>query len=115
MKIRDKNEQLKALIRDLLMQERPVWKALARGLNRPERKGFKVSLKRIERHAKGKEILAVPGVVLGSGEVSRARDVAALRFSDSAREKLSKAGGRCLTIRQLLKENPRGKGIRIMG
>jgi large subunit ribosomal protein L18e len=92
-----------------------VWRALARGLNRPGRGGFRVNLYRIEKHAKGKETIAVPGIVLGSGEVSRARDVAALRFSESARAKLEKAGGKCLTIRQLLEQNPGGKGVRIMG
>ena len=115
MKIRDKNEPLRKLIRDLLSQDRPVWKALGRGLNRPGRSGYKVNLYRIEKHAKGKETIIVPGVVLGSREITKARSVAALRFSESAKQKLEKAGGKCLSIRELLKENPQGKGVRIMG
>lgn len=115
MKIRDKNEALQKLIRDLLSQDRPVWKALGRGLNRPRRGGFRVNLYRIEKHAKGRETVVVPGVVLGSGEVQKARNVAALRFSESARAKLEKAGGKCLSIRQLLEQNPQGKGVKIMG
>ena len=115
MKIREKNEPLKQLIRDLLSQDRPVWKALGKGLNRPGRSGYKVNLYRIEKHAKGKETIIVPGVVLGSGEVTKARNVAALKFSESARQKLEKAGGRCLSIRELMKENPQGKGVRIRG
>ena len=115
MKIREKNEPLQKLIGDLLRQERPVWRALARDLNRSRRKGFRVNLYRIEKHGKGKETLVVPGVVLGSGEIKKVRNVAALRFSESAREKLEKAGGRCLTIRELLEKNPQGKGVRIMG
>lgn len=115
MKIREKNEPLQKLIRDLLSQERPVWRALARGLNRPRRVGFRVNLYRIERYGKGKETLVVPGVVLGSGDVTKARNVAALRFSGSARVKLERAGGRCFSIRELLEENPQGKGVKIIG
>jgi len=115
MKIRDKNEALRKLIRDLLSQDRPVWKALGRGLNRPRRNGFRVNLYRIEKYAKGKETLVVPGIVLGSGEIKKARSVAALRFSDGARTKLEKAGGSCMSIRQLLEKNPQGKGVKIMG
>ncbi len=115
MKIRDKNEPLQKLIVDLLRAERPVWRALARGMNRPRRGGSRVNLYRIEKYGKGKETLVVPGVVLGSGEVTRARGIAALRFSESARGKLEKAGGRCLTIRELLEKNPRGKGVKIIG
>lgn len=115
MKIREKNEPLQKLIGDLLRQERPVWRALARGLNRPRRRGFRVNLYRIEKYGKGRETLAVPGIVLGSGEIKKAGNVAALRFSESAREKLEKAGGRCMSIRELLEKNPQGKGVKIMG
>lgn len=114
MKIREKNEPLKQLIGDLLRQGKPVWRAVAQGLNRPTRKGYKVDLSGIDRHA-GKYTVVVPGVVLGTGEVKKAGKVAALRFSESARAKLEKAGGKCLTIRELMEANPQGKGVKILG
>ena len=115
MKIRDKNEGLKGLIQEMNSQDRPIWKAFAKALNRPNRISYQLNLFRLERNAKGKQIIAVPGAVLGSGEVTKAYTVAAVKFSDSAKAKLEKAGGKCMTLKELFKSNPEGKGIRIMG
>lgn len=119
MKIREKNPPLKALIERLdkagIEKKAPAWRAVAKGLNRPRRQGYKVSLQRLEANAKDKESVVVPGVVLGSGEIKKALTVAAVRFTPSAREKIEKAGGRCLEIEEMLEKNPKGSKIRIMG
>ena len=115
MKIRDKGPLARVLIEELKQKEPPIWKAVARGLNRPERKGYEVNLLRIEKYAKPRGKIVVPGVVLGSGGIKKAVTIAALKFSGAAREKIEKAGGKCLTIEEMGKENPKGKGIRIMG
>ena len=52
---------------------------------------------------------------LGSGEVEGKPSVAAYSVSSGARTKIEGAGGRVLTIRELMKENPEGKGVRILG
>jgi large subunit ribosomal protein L18e len=95
--------------------EKKVWKAVAKDLNRPRRKRFEVNLTRIEKHSKPKETVVVPGVVLGSGEVKKRVVVAAMKFSGKAKEKIEKSGGKCLSIEELYEQNPKGKGIRIMG
>ena len=41
--------------------------------------------------------------------------VAAYSVSTGARSKIEAAGGRVLTIRELMDENPKGKGVRILG
>ncbi len=117
MKIRDKSPLTRALIENLqkMGSKNPIWKAVAKGLNRPERNGYEVNLLRIEKYAKPKESIVVPGVVLGAGEIKKAVTVAALRFSGAARKKIEKAGGKCLTIEEMAKENPKGKGLRIIG
>jgi large subunit ribosomal protein L18e len=117
MKIRDKNPLARALIEDIgkMGLKSPVWKAVARGLNRPRRKCCEVNLFRIEKHAKPKECIIVPGIVLGSGEIKKAVRVAALGFSAEARRKIEKAGGKCMSMEVILKENPEGRGLRIMG
>jgi len=120
MKIRDKHKDLAALIQKLEVSSReldaPVWKAVAKGLNRPRRKGYEVSVADIEKNLGKKEkAVVVPGAVLGSGEITQPVKVAALKFSASAEEKIRKVGGKCLTIEKLLEENPKGEGIRIMG
>lgn len=117
MKIRDKSPSTRVLIEDLQKKgtENPIWKAIARSLNRPQRKGYEVNLLRIEKYAKPREKIIVPGVVLGVGEIKKAVTVAALKFSGAARGKIEKAGGKCLAIEEMMKENPKGKGVRIMG
>ncbi|RMF89481.1 MAG: 50S ribosomal protein L18e, partial [Methanobacteriota archaeon] len=59
------------------------------------------------------DVVAVPGKVLGSGTIAHPLTVAACSFTASAREKITAAGGRCLSIEELVKENPKGSGVRI--
>ena len=119
MKIREKNLPMKTLIEKLdragIEKKAPIWRAVAKGLNRPNRKGYKVNLLRLEKNAKDKESIVVPGMVLGSGELKKALTIAALKFTPSAREKIEKAGGKCLEIGEMLEKNPKGSKVRIMG
>lgn len=119
MKIREKNPPLKALIERLdkagTEKKAPIWRAVAKGLNRPSRKGYKLSLYRLEKNAKDKEAIVVPGIVLGSGDIKKSLTIAALRFTPSAKEKIEAAGGKCLGIGEMLEKNPKGSKVRIMG
>ena len=92
----------------------PFWKAVAGGLNRPTRKAFRVNLRKIEKYSDSKETVLIPGVVLGSGDVTKAHKVVALRFSASAQQKIEKAGGKCILIEDYVKENPGGSKTRIL-
>jgi len=118
MKIRDKEEYLKELIGKLYsegVKRNNIWKVVAEELNKPKRKMREVNLLRIEKYAKPKETIIVPGIVLGSGEIKKHVNIAALRFSSSAKEKIEKAGGKCLSIEELFEKNPEGKNIRVIG
>ena len=119
MKVRDKNPLSRELIEDMhrkgFENEADVWKAVAKGLNRPSRKKYTVNVYRLEKFAKPKDTIVVPGSVLGHGEITKAVTVAALRFSDDARKKIEKAGGKCLTIKGLSEKDPKGSRVRIMG
>lgn len=75
---------------------------------------MEVNLSGIERYAKENETLVVPGVVLASGELKKSVRVAAWKFSTNARKKIEAAKGKCLAIQDLLKENPKGSGVRII-
>ncbi len=119
MKIRSKNpvkaELIKNLYRKGIEEDMPVWKAVARALNRPRRKQHEVNLYRIEKYAKPDEIVIVPGVVLGGGEITKNITIVADKFSKSAREKIKNAGGKCMSIWEFV-ENYKGREkIRIIG
>ena len=117
MKKVNKNPVLSDLIIDLRDKgtKVPFWKAVARGLSRPSRKAFKVNVNKIEKFAKPKETILVPGIVLGSGDIKKAHKVVALRFSASAKEKIVSAGGKTILIEDYVNENPKGSNTRILG
>ena len=48
------------------------------------------------------------------GDLTKKITVAAYQFSESAEEKINKVG-KAISIRELMKENPKGKRIRIIG
>ncbi len=118
MKVRGKNKLLADLIRKLDEKGRhentPFWGTLAKKLNRPRRKAYEVNLFSLEKHA-GKETVVVPGYVLGSGDITKAVTVAALKFSGNAEEKIKKAGGKTLDIEDFVESKPNLKTVRIMG
>ncbi len=92
-----------------------IWKDVAERLARPKRLYSEVNVSKIERYAKEGETVLVPGKVLGGGNITKAVTVVALSFSESAKKKIESAGGRCLTIPELIELNPKGSGVRIMG
>jgi large subunit ribosomal protein L18e len=118
MKIRDKNPERVGLIQTLykkgIEKDTPLWKAVARGLNRPRKKGHNVNLYQIEKISKKNELIIVPGNVLGTGEVTKPVTVAADRFSKSAQEKIRKAGGKTLSLGEVSESYSKGR-VRIMG
>jgi large subunit ribosomal protein L18e len=48
------------------------------------------------------------------GELTKPVIVSAWRFSNPAEEKIKKAKGKTLTIRDLMKENPKGTKVKIL-
>jgi large subunit ribosomal protein L18e len=117
MKLRNKNPIMKKAMEDFMKAgtEKPVWKAVAKGLNKPRRQRYEVNLSRIEKFAAEKDTVVVPGVVLGEGQISKHVTVAAVRFSVEARKKIERAGGKCMFIEELLKKEPDASKVRIMG
>lgn len=112
------NPQILNLIDGLKKQSReteaPLWRDIAFRLQRPTRIYSEVNLSRINRYTSDKDLILVPGKVLGAGDLDHKLTVAALNFSGSAREKIIQAGGSCLSIEELMKENPKGSRVRVM-
>lgn len=95
-------------------EEAALWRDVALRLERSTRRQAEVNLSRINRHTSPDELVLVPGKVLGSGTLNHKVQVAALQFSQQARNKIHHAGGKCLEISQLMEENPKGSRIRII-
>jgi large subunit ribosomal protein L18e len=96
-----------ALIRDLRKKgasdkKHNFWTVLSKRLAKPRRQRPIVNLSKISRYDKKDELVVVPGKVLASGEIKGSYTVAALNFSEVAEEKIIKAGGRAISLRDLI-------------
>ncbi len=96
-----------ALIRDLRKKgvadkKHNFWTVLSKRLTKPRRQRPAVNLSKISRYAKKAELVVVPGKVLASGEIKGSYTIAALNFSEIAEAKITKAGGRALSLRDLM-------------
>lgn len=92
-----------------------IWKKIAQDLEKPTRIRRSVNLSKINRYSKAKETIIVPGKVLGSGELDHELTIAAFSFSEGAKQRITKSKGKPITIIELMKQNPKGKDIKIIG
>ena len=113
------NPILQNLIQELKQKGREqsinLWRRVATDLEKPTRQRRVVNLSSISRHTKENEVIVVPGKVLGAGNLEHKITISAFQFSGGAKEKIEKVGARIVPLLELSKENPSGKGIRIMG
>jgi large subunit ribosomal protein L18e len=118
-KVRATNPELIKLIRLLRKKSREskveIWYYIADRLSRSRRRHITVNVSRLNRYTKEGETVAVPGKVLGTGKINHSINVAAFAFSDQAQSKILKAKGKCLSIPDLMKKNPKGTNVKILG
>lgn len=105
---------IKSLKEKSHLEEVPIWKDIAKRLERPTRKQAEVNLSKLNRYTSPDELIMVPGKILGSGTLDHKIQVAALSFSNLAKEKIETVGGECIAIDQLIEKNPKGSGVRII-
>ncbi len=117
-KLKKTNPNLVSLIKVLQTEgyknDVPLWVAIAKRLSKPTRHRVEVNLSRINRYTTEGDTVIIPGKVLGAGDLDHAVTVSAFAFSQTAKERINVAG-RALTIEELLKENPKGKGVKMLG
>ncbi len=118
-KMKKENPELIELIRELKVKAREnnarIWRDIATRLEAPTRNHSEVNVSKLQRYANDGEYIVVPGKLLGSGTIDKKLTVAAWKFSKKAEEKITKAGGRVISISDMIRENPKGSNIRIMG
>lgn len=106
VEIASTNPLRRRLVRQLIKlsrkEGRRVWRRVAEELARPRRNRRAVNISRINRHVRESEVAVVPGRVLGAGMLERPVTVIAESFTLTAIEKIRKAGGKPITIRQLV-------------
>jgi len=95
---------------------------LAKKLSKPTRQQTKLSLEQLsrlfekdgdKRDTKEDKVLVI-GKVLGQGKIEKKVSIAALGFSEQAKEKLKKAGCKLKTFKQMIEENKKLEGVKIL-
>ncbi len=113
------NPGLRVLIQDLKKKswenEAPIWRDIAKRLEKPTKHRVTVNLSRIDRYANEGDTVLVPGKLLAAGVITKKVKVAAYSFSAAAVEKVTQAGGQCVSIESLVESNPTGTNVKILG
>jgi large subunit ribosomal protein L18e len=91
-----------------------LWRTLSDSLSAPTRQGPSINLGKINKLTVEGDFVAVPGKVLGFGDLTKRVDIAALSFSQAARQKIAESGGKAVSLEVLLNLNPRGKKIKLL-
>jgi large subunit ribosomal protein L18e len=118
-KIRTTNPELVNVINLLKKQSREnnvaIWRDTAERLSKPRRNGLAVNVSRLNRYTHKSETVIVPGKVLGTGRIGHPLTVGAFAFSTKARDKIEAAKGKCLSLDDLVRRDPKGSKVKIIG
>ncbi len=95
--------ELNSLITELRKTKRDFFGDVADRLEKPRRKKSEVNVSVLNSGAEKGEVIVVPSKVLGGGEITKPLKVYAWKFSAEAEQKITKAGGKCLPLKDILK------------
>jgi len=112
------NPELLETIRFLKVKARQdkskIWESAAEQLSRPRGRRAVLDLNHISRVSAANSVVLVPGKVLGDGLLKHPVVVGAFRFSQTAKTKIEEAGGKCITIENLVNKYPKGSKVQIL-
>ncbi len=112
------NPELVKLIRFLKKQSREqkagVWHDVAENLSKSRRSRIAVNLSNLNRNTKKKDIVVVPGKILGTGNLDHVLTIAAFGASAAAEEKLKASRSKYMSIMELVEKNPTGAHVKII-
>ena len=118
MGVNEKDEREKLALemkKTALDNDSRFWGDVAKRIRKSKDNLVEVNVGKISRFSSMDDTVVVPGIVLGSGRIEEPVKVAALYFSKAARTKIEEAGGKAITLRELMSENSKGTKIKIIG
>ena len=93
----------------------PIWAKLAKYALKPAIAKRDLNLNRIGQLTKDNDTVVFPGKVLGTGSIPHKITLFSFSISDSAANKIVEKGGRLISHSELIKQNPTGKGVVLLG
>ena len=91
----------------------PIWGKLAEYALKPSIARRDINLNRISQLTK--DNVAYPGKVIGKGNVSHKITLCSFSISNAAAAKVLENGGKLISYTDLIKQNPTGKGVVLLG
>ncbi|HJS65558.1 MAG TPA: 50S ribosomal protein L18e [Nitrososphaeraceae archaeon] len=93
----------------------PIWKSIEKKFKSSRSNRSEVNVSKLDNITKEGDIVIVPGKVLGSGIINHKIILSSFSISVAAMKKVIDCGGEVITINELVKQYPDGKGVRIIG
>ncbi|HET8719993.1 MAG TPA: 50S ribosomal protein L18e [Candidatus Nitrosotenuis sp.] len=93
----------------------PIWLKLAEMAQKPSIARRIVNVGSLNNVTKDNEVVAVPGKVLGTGNISHKITLYSFSISTAAAKKITAAGGKIINHSEMIAKFPTGKGVRIIG
>ncbi len=93
----------------------PIWLRLAELALKPSSARRIVNVGQIDKFTKNDDVIVVPGKVLGTGNLTHKITLFSFSISNSGAQKILNSGGKILSLSELVKSNPTGKGVKIVG
>jgi len=113
------NQVVIRMARDLkkasVKNDAPIWAKLAEYALKPSIARRDINLNRISQLTKENDTVVFPGKVLGTGNVSHKITLCSFSISNSAVDKIIDNGGKLISFSDLIKQNPTGKGVVLLG
>ena len=93
----------------------PIWARLADEALKPSIARRDINLNRIDQLTKDGDTVVFPGKVLGTGSMSHRITLFSFSVSGPAASKITQKGGRLVSHAELVRQNPAGKGVVLLG
>ena len=93
----------------------PIWERLADLALKPTRAKRTMNLGQLDKFVSDNDVVVVPGKVLGTGSLSHKITLCSFSISTTGAKKVTQSGGKIIDFAQLIKNNPTGKGVKIIG
>lgn len=93
----------------------PLWAKIAEMATKSSKLKRTVNLGQIDKIVNDNDIVIIPGKVLGTGNIYHKITLCSFSISTNGAKKLIQAGGTLVEFNQLVKDNPTGKGVKIIG
>ena len=93
----------------------PIWKKLSTYATKPSVAKRVINVNKIAQLTKDQDTIVFPGKILGTGNITHKITVFAFSVSNTAADKILGAGGKIVNHHDIIKQNPTGKGVLLLG